>query len=184
MVLYMKTARRNADQLIRSRYPEEDSGDGANGWMIAAAYPYEIHNYHFGGHSGPGTDIASTIESTKTNPQVILAALYGLSGNLSKYACLTIQSFMYNVPDNEQSAVPAQQTGSFDSLLTLMDHIAPNAKRYKVHPGNTVEKYPARIFVRNAFARRSPLSDIKLRQNAILFPKGVDKTARLWYNDR
>lgn len=142
MVLYMKTARRNADQLIRSRYPEEDSGDGANGWMIGAAYPYEIHNYHFGGHSGPGTDIASTIESTKTNPQGILAALYGLSGNLSKYACLTIQSFMYNVPDNEQSAVPAQQTGSFDSLLTLMDHIAPNAKRYKVHPGNTVEKKP------------------------------------------
>ena len=53
---YMPLAKRHADTLIRTSYPEMLSPDGENGWIIGTgAWPYTIDGFCAAGHSGPGT---------------------------------------------------------------------------------------------------------------------------------
>ena len=53
---YMKYAEENADEFIRTNYPENFEGEGKNGWIIwTAARGYDIERLTAPVHSGPGT---------------------------------------------------------------------------------------------------------------------------------
>ena len=128
-------------------------GQGDGGQML---YYFQLSDGRFviidaGSHRGLIDVLMSELRSKALDPENIVVACWlfththgdhtqalgGLSDNFHKYKdILTVESFMYNFPGNEQAIVPWQGVYGGDWVSGIINSRFPNATKYKVHPGN------------------------------------------------
>lgn len=61
---------------------------------------------------------------------------YGLCENLTSYPDLTVESFLFNFPGEEQAFVPWQMVVEGERMRSCIHGLFPHARKYKAHPGN------------------------------------------------